>query len=570
MSKKSSGRADVVVIGAGFAGLYALYRFRDVLGLDVRVFETGDGVGGTWYWNRYPGARCDSESFYYSYSFSEELDQEWTWSSKYPEQPEILQYLEHVADRFDLAKDIQFATKVVSAIYDEPSATWTVRTDQGDTVRASFVVTAVGCLSAANMPDIPGIEGFGGDSYHTGAWPKDGVDFSNRRVALIGTGSSGIQSTPVIAAEADHLTVFQRTANYTVPTRNTALTPEATAWVKTNYPEIRQKTRDTGAGFPYDPIARSAFEVTDEEREEIFESLWQEGGFKFMWGSFNDLMQNKAANTLAADFIRKKIREMVNDPETAEKLCPNDHPWGSKRPPIDTDYFTTYNRDNVDLVDLKAEPIEAITEKGVRTAAGEYPVDTIVYATGFDAMTGSLLKIDIQGKDGVTLGEKWSAGPRTYLGLQVAGFPNLFTITGPGSPSVLMNMPVAIEQHVNWISDCIVHMRETGAKKIEADLDAENLWVEHVNDAAQATLFYEARSWYLGVNIPGKPRVFMPYVGGGKVYSQICDQVVQDGYEGFALDGPSAKSSPALEGPERFSGLRNKIVQIVEAGMSTK
>jgi cation diffusion facilitator CzcD-associated flavoprotein CzcO len=526
---------DVVVIGAGFAGLYALYRLRDVLGLDVRVFETGDGVGGTWYWNRYPGARCDSESFYYSFSFSEELEQEWTWSSKYPEQPEILRYLEHVADRFDLSKDIQLSTRVTSAVYDEDANLWTVETDQGDTIVAPYVVTAVGCLSAANLPDIPGRDRFGGESYHTGAWPKEGVEFTGKRVALIGTGSSGIQSTPVIAAEADALTVFQRTPNYTVPTRNTELSPEATRWIKENYPEIREKTRDTVSGFPYDPIERSAFEVTEEERNAIFERLWQEGGFKFMWGSFNDLMSDKAANDLAADFIRNKIREMVNDPETAEKLCPNDHPWGSKRPPIDTDYFVTYNRDNVELVDIKADPILEITEKGVRTAEGEWEVDTIVFATGFDAMTGSLLKIDIQGTGGLTLNEKWKAGPRTYLGLQVHGFPNLFTITGPGSPSVLMNMPVAIEQHVDWISDCIEHMRQTGKSRIEADLAAEDQWVETVNESAKETLFYEARSWYLGVNIPGKPRVFMPFVGGGKVYAEICDEVVANGYRGFEL-----------------------------------
>lgn len=528
---------DVVVIGAGFAGLYALYRFRDVLGLSVRVFETADGVGGTWYWNRYPGARCDSESFYYSFSFSEELDQEWNWSSKYPEQPEILSYLEHVADRFDLQKDIQLATKVDSAKYDEATATWTVTTDRGDTFIAPYVVTAVGCLSAANLPDFPGRETFEGESYHTGAWPQDGVDFSGKRVALIGTGSSGIQSTPVIAAEAASLTVFQRTPNYTVPTRNKALSPEAAKWIKENYRGIREKTRDTVAGFPYDPIDRSAFDVTAEEREEIFEALWQEGGFKFMWGSFNDLMRDRDANELAAEFIRKKIREMVHDPETAEKLCPSDHPWGSKRPPIDTDYFVTFNRDNVELVDIKTAPISEITKTGVKTEAGEWDVDTIVFATGFDAMTGSLLKINIEGVGGLTLNEKWEAGPRTYLGLQVNGFPNLFTITGPGSPSVLMNMPVAIEQHVDWISDCIEHMRKHGVKKIEAELDAENQWVEHVNEAAKETLFYEARSWYLGVNIPGKPRVFMPFVGGGKVYREICDEVVSKGYEGFELAG---------------------------------
>ena len=537
MVEQGTDEYDVLVIGAGFAGLYALYRFRDVLGLRVRVYETGDGVGGTWYWNRYPGARCDSESFYYSYSFSEELEQEWTWSSKYPEQPEILRYLEHVASRFDLMPDIQLSTRVTSAVYDEAGARWNVETDRGDRVVAPFLVTAVGCLSAANLPEIPGRDTFSGESYHTGQWPKEGVDFTGRRVALVGTGSSGIQSTPVIADEAQSLTVFQRTPNYTVPTRNHDLTPEATKWIKENYRGIRQKTRESAAGFPYDPIERSAFDVTEEERNQIFEALWQEGGFKFMWGSFHDLMRDRDANDLAAEFIRNKIREIVDDPETAEKLCPSDHPWGSKRPPIDTDYFVTYNRDNVELVDIKTDPIAEITEKGIRTEQGEWTFDMIVYATGFDAMTGSLLKIDIRGRDGLTLGEKWHAGPRTYLGLQVHGFPNLFTITGPGSPSVLMNMPVAIEQHVDWISDCIEHMRSEGAKRIEPDLDAENRWVERVNEEAKETLFYEARSWYLGVNIPGKPRVFMPFVGGGAVYREICDEIVAKGYEGFQLAG---------------------------------
>jgi cation diffusion facilitator CzcD-associated flavoprotein CzcO len=535
MTEENRENLDVVIIGAGFAGLYALHRFRNVLGLNARVFETGDGVGGTWYWNRYPGARCDSESFYYSYSFSEALEQEWTWSSKYPEQPEILEYLEHVADRFDLMKDIRLSTRVVSAVYDESSSNWTVTTDRGDRIVAPFVVTAVGCLSAANLPDIPGRDRFRGESHHTGAWPKEGVDFKGKRVALIGTGSSGIQATPVIAEDADRLTVFQRTPNFTVPTRNKQLSPEATAWIKQNYRGIREKTRETVAGFPYDPIERSAFEVSDEEREAIFESLWQEGGFKFMWGSFNDLMRDRRANDLAADFIRRKIREIVKDPETAEKLCPTDHPWGSKRPPIDTDYYVTFNRAHVELVDLKEEPIVEITEEGIRTEKHEYPVDMIVYATGFDAMTGSLLKLDIRGVDGLTLREKWSAGPRTYLGLQIAGFPNLFTITGPGSPSVLMNMPVAIEQHVDWISDCLEHMKENGAKRIEADLAAENAWVDHVNEAARETLFYEAKSWYLGVNIPGKPRVFMPYVGGGKLYREKCNEIAEGGYEGFRL-----------------------------------
>ncbi len=526
---------DVLVIGAGFAGLYALHRFRNEQGLNVRVLEAADGVGGTWYWNRYPGARCDSESFYYSYSFSDELQQEWRWSSKYPEQPEILAYLEHVADRFDLTKDIQFETKVTAAIYNDDTADWTVETDAGEAFTAQYLVSAVGCLSAANLPDIPGRDKFTGESYHTGMWPKEGVDFKGKRVALIGTGSSGIQSTPVIAADAQQLTVFQRTANYTVPTRNNLLSDEATAAIKENYAEIRELTRNTPSCFPYKTIERSGLDVNDEERQAVFEDLWNEGGFRFIYGSFSDLMVNKEVNSYASEFIRSKIRAIVQDPETANKLCPTDHPYGSKRPPIDTDYYTSFNRDNVELVDLKAEPIVEITETGIRTELREYKFDTIVFATGFDAMTGSLLKIDIRGVNGLTLAEKWSAGPLTYLGLQIAGFPNLFTITGPGSPSVLTNMPVSIEQHVDWISDCIAYMHDNGISKIEAQPDAEATWVAHVNEVAEQTLFYEARSWYLGVNIPGKPRVFMPYVGGAKVYRDKCQEVADAGYEGFKL-----------------------------------
>jgi len=532
---EASRSLDVVIIGAGFAGLYALYRFRDVLGLDARVYETGDGVGGTWYWNRYPGARCDSESFYYSYSFSEELEQEWEWSSKYPEQPEILAYLNHVADRFDLRRDIQLCTKVLSAAYDESAARWEVTTDRGERISATYVVTAVGCLSAANVPEIPGRDDFRGDWYHTGAWPKQGVDFSGKRVGLIGTGSSGIQATPVIAAQAEHLTVFQRTPNYTVPTRNARLRPEEWAKIKRDYRAIRQKTRETQAGFPYDVLERSAFDVSDEQRREIYEQLWAEGGFKFLWGSFGDLLRDKRANHTAAEFIRSKIREIVKDPGTAEKLCPTDHPYGSKRPPIDTDYYVTFNRPNVSLVDIKRSPIVEITPEGIRTEDATYELDTIVFATGFDAMTGSLLKIDLRGVGGLRLAEKWAAGPRTYLGLQVAGFPNLFTITGPGSPSVLLNMPVAIEQHVDWISDCIEQMRVKGFRTIQPQLDAEDAWVEHVNEVAKQTLFYEAKSWYLGANVPGKPQVFMPYVGGQPLYRQKCEAVATAGYAGFEL-----------------------------------
>ncbi len=526
---------DALIIGAGFSGLYALHHLGSGLGLSARVYEAADGVGGTWYWNRYPGARCDSESYYYSYSFSEELEQEWEWTSKYPEQPEILRYLEHVADRFDLRRDIQLGTRVTEATFDETRNRWEIRTDQGERVWAQFLISAVGCLSAANVPKIDGAERFEGEQYHTGAWPHEGVDFDGKRVGLIGTGSTGIQATPVIAAEADHLTVFQRTANYSVPARNTPLTQEEVLDTKANYREIRRLCRESFGGFPYTGVERSAFEVSDEERKAIYEQLWQDGGFKFLWASFSDLLSDKAANDTAADFIRGKIRETVKDPEVAEKLCPKDHPYGSKRPPIDTDYFETFNRDNVTLVDVRESPIVEITPAGIRTQDDEYELDTIVFATGFDAMTGSLLGMNIRGLGGRSLEDKWTEGPKTYLGLQIAGFPNLFTITGPGSPSVLSNMPVSIEQHVEWIADCISHLRGKGLTRIEATEHAEEEWVEHVRVVASFTLFPQANSWYLGANIPGKKRVFMPYVAGVLPYRQRCDEVASKNYEGFEL-----------------------------------
>ena len=532
---------DAVIVGAGFSGLYMLYRLRDVLGLSARVYEAGDGVGGTWYWNRYPGARCDSESFYYCYSFSRELEQEWTWSSKYPEQPEILSYLEHVADRFDLKRDITLSTRVTGATFREGDGSWEVRTDDGAVVTARYLISAVGCLSAANVPPIPGLERFEGSWYHTGAWPHEGVDFSGRRVALIGTGSTGIQATPVIAAEADHLTVFQRTPNYSVPARNFLMSDEATREIKASYPEIRRKARESFGGFPYDRSERSALADSPEEREALYERLWaEEGGFKFIYGSYNDLLINQAANDTAAEFIRGKIREIVKDPEVAETLAPKDYPYGTKRPPIDTHYFETFNRDNVTLVDLRRTPITEITATGVRTTDGDYEVDIIVFATGFDAMTGSLLRIDPEGRAGTPLATAWEGGPVTYLGLQVAGYPNLFLITGPGSPSVLTNMPLAIEQHVEWIADCIAFMREHGWTTVEATEDAQEAWVDVVRDVAEVTLFPKANSWYLGANIPGKKRVFMPYVGGFAPYREHCDEVVAEGYRGFSFSGRPA------------------------------
>jgi cation diffusion facilitator CzcD-associated flavoprotein CzcO len=542
MSESSPARpgldVDAVVVGAGFSGLYMLYRLRDLLGLTVRCFESGEGVGGTWYWNRYPGARCDSESVYYSYSFSQELQQEWTWSTKYPEQPEILRYLNHVADRFNLRPAISLNTRVTAARFLDGRDCWEVRTDGGEVVLCRFFISAVGCLSAANIPPIPGLDSFEGDWYHTGAWPHHPVDFSGHTVGLIGTGSTGIQATPVVAAEADHLYVFQRTPNYSIPARNRPLSHEEWQDIKAGYGDLRRRCRESWSGFPYDRSELSALEVSPAEREAKYEQLWtEEGGFKFLFGSFNDFLTNQEANDTVADFIRRKIHEIVKDPKVADRLSPKDYPYGTKRPPIDTGYYETFNRDNVTLVDLRETPIIQITPKGLSTSDREYPLDVIVFATGFDAMTGSLLRIDVQGKQGLTLRDKWAHGPLTYLGLQVAGFPNMFVITGPGSPSVLANMPTAIEQHVEWITDCVEYMREHDLTRVEASEDAEEEWGGRVRAVADATLFPKARSWYMGANIPGKTRVFMPYVGGFGPYDELCQGVAASGYQGFVFSG---------------------------------
>ena len=526
---------DALIIGAGFSGLYQLYCLRDRLGLSVEVLEAADGVGGTWYWNRYPGARCDSESHTYCYTFSKELLQEWEWTERYPAQPEILRYINHVADRFDLRRSIRFNTRVKSAHYDEAANLWRVTTEKGERLAAKFLITAVGCLSTANVPKIPGLEAFAGRWYHTGEWPHEGVDFRGKRVGQIGTGSTGIQSAPVIAETAAHLTVFQRTANYSVPARNAPLKPEFSRYVKENWDEIRHMMHGNPNGHAFIIEDRSVFDVTPERRKELYEAAWKKGGLQFR-ATFRDLVQSKAANDTAAEFIKDKIREIVKDPKTAAILANIDHPYAAKRPPIDTDYFATFNRPNVSLVDLRATPIESITPAGIRTTEKEYPLDIIVLATGFDALTGALLRMDIRGRDGLALAEAWRSGPRNYLGLQVAGFPNLFTITGPGSPSVLCNLPVAIEQHVDWITDCIAYMRAHQLERIETSTAAMDGWVEKVNAAANATLLPLAtHSWYLGANVPGKPRVFMPYAGGMAQYRKICDEVTADGYRGFAL-----------------------------------
>jgi cation diffusion facilitator CzcD-associated flavoprotein CzcO len=531
-----SRKVDAVVVGAGIAGLYQLYKLRE-RGMTTRVFETGDGVGGTWYWNRYPGARCDVESLSYSYSFSPELEQEWNWTERYPTQPEILRYVNHVADRFDLRKDITFSTRVVSAVYDDSTQRWRVDTDTGEIVDAQFLIMATGCLSRSKLPEVPGLDRFQGPTYHTGHWPHEGVDFTGMRVGIIGTGSSAVQSIPVIAEQTADLTVFQRTPAYSIAALNRPLEQSEIDSMKTDYRAWREAQRTSGFGVPVEMPTQSALEVSEEERFAKYEAGWQKGTLVSILAGYTDTLTNREANDTAAEFIRRKIRERVNDPEVAETLSPRSYPFGTKRPCLDTNYYETFNKPNVHLVDLRKTPLVELTENGLRTSEQEYEFDAIVFATGFDAMTGALTAIDIRGKGGIALREKWAEGPRSYLGVAVAGFPNLFTITGPSSPSVLSNMIVSIEQHVDWITDCAAYLRERGIGAIEATAEAEDGWVAHVEEAGNATLYPTADSWYMGSNVPGKPRVFMAYIGGVGVYRQLCDEVAAKGYEGFTLEG---------------------------------
>ncbi|MER6978748.1 flavin-containing monooxygenase [Streptomyces carpinensis] len=527
-------KIDAIIVGAGIAGLYQLYKLRE-LGMNTRVLEAGDNVGGTWYWNRYPGARCDVESLSYSYSFSPELEQEWTWTERYPAQPEILRYINHVAERFDLRKDITFGTRVISAVYDEAVQRWLVDTDTGESIDSQFLIMATGCLSASKLPEVPGLERFQGPTYHTGHWPHEGVDFTGMRVGIIGTGSSSVQSTPVIAEQAADLTVFQRTPAYSLAARNRPLEQSEIAEMKANYRAWREAQRTSGFGVPVELPTQSALEVSPKERTAKYEAGWREGTLVSILGGYTDTLTDQEANETAAEFVRQKIRERVHDPEVAETLSPRTYPFGTKRPCLDTGYYETFNKSHVHLVDLRKTPLVKLTERGLRTSEQEYELDAIVFATGFDAMTGALNAIDIRGKGGTALRDKWAEGPRSYLGLAVAGFPNLFTITGPSSPSVLSNMIVSIEQHVDWITDCIAYLREHDIAAIEPTADAEDGWVAHVEEVGNATLYPTADSWYMGSNVPGKPRVFMAYIGGVGVYRQRCDEVAAKGYQGFTL-----------------------------------
>jgi|SRR6266478_4945853 len=542
---KAMADYDVIIVGAGFAGLYALYKLRKE-GYSALLYEAGSGVGGVWYWNRYPGARVDVENLEYSYTFSKELEQDWQWSEQYSSQPELEAYANHVADRFDLKRDIRFGTRVTAMRFDEETDRWSVVTNQGDHVTGQYCVMATGCLSVPKEIDLPGIDNFKGKIYRTSLWPKGGVDFTGKRVGEIGTGSSGIQSIPVIAEQAAHLTVFQRTAAFSMPSQNGPTDPaKVKAWFD-NRDKYHQQQRQSAFGLVMSDIApRSAHDVSDEERRRLYEERWERGGLGII-GTFYDLLTDQKANDTAAEFVREKIRGLIEKPELAKKLLPYGHPIFTKRPCVDSGYFGTFNRDNVTLVDLREEPLETVTETGIRAGGTDYDFDILVLAIGFDAMTGALCNIDIRGRSGVSLKERWSDGPGTYLGLAVAGFPNMFLITGPGSPSVLGNMMAAIEENADWIADCIRYMDERQLTAIDATCEAQYAWVAEVNRAAAATLYPLAKSWYMGDNVAGKKRAFMPYIGGWKKYLDRCDEVAANGYEGFAL--APGRATPEMAG----------------------
>lgn len=537
-------KPDVTVVGAGFSGLYLIHRLRN-MGLSVQVLEAATDAGGTWYWNRYPGARCDSDSVYYSYSFDDALQQEWNWSERYSPQPEILKYLQHVADRFDLRRDIAFEKRVESAVFNEAENRWRITTEQGDTITSRYLVMATGCLSEPNTPKIQGAESFSGPVYHTGRWPHEPVSFKNRTVGVIGTGSSAIQLIPQIAKEADQVYVFQRTPNFSIPARNATLDPDYVDTIKTNYEQLRDEARRSVTGIPVATTGKTAAQLSPEERLECLEKAWEAGGIQLLF-TFTDIVLDPESNAIVTAFVHDKIRQTVKDPEVAEKLIPRSYPIGAKRICVDTDYYATFNRDNVTLVDVKADPITEIAANGLKTQCETlWEFDDLVYATGFDAMTGAIMKVDIRGREGKSLREKWRDGPKTFMGFATEGFPNLFMITGPGSPSVLSNMTTSIEQHVELVTDFIQHLMTEEIARAEPTRAAEEKWVNHVNEVAQQTLYPKANSWYIGANIPGKPHVFLPYPGGVGPYRILCDDMVKNGYEGFELSSETKETQTA-------------------------
>jgi cation diffusion facilitator CzcD-associated flavoprotein CzcO len=530
----SAADVEMLIIGAGFAGLRMLVQARR-LGLKARVLEAGDGVGGTWYWNRYPGARCDVLSADYSYSFSQELEQEWRWSERYATQPEILRYIDFVAHKFDLLPDVTLSTRMDSATYDERDNRWVLECSDGVVRTCRTLVMATGCLSTAKLPDIPGRDSFAGETYHTAYWPHEDIDFSNKTVGVIGTGSSGTQLIPIVARQAEKLVVFQRTPNFSIPARNAPITDAQDAEIKANYADRRVKARNSPNGLGILPNRQSALEVTAEERAAHYESQWETAGFGFIL-SYYDLLLDRGANDTAADFIRGKIADIVENPDVLDKVTPTGYPFGAKRPCVDSGYFETLNEPNVELIDVRTDSIVAITEDGVSTESGLHELDVLVFATGFDAMTGSLLKPKIVGRGGRTLTEKWSDGPVTNLGISTEGFPNFFFITGPGSPSLLSNVLFSIEQHTDWLSDLLAHASATGCDVIESSAESEREWTDHVHDAAAQTLYPQANSYYMGDEIDGKPRGFMPYCLGVRQFRRKCDEVAASGYEGFLLE----------------------------------
>jgi cation diffusion facilitator CzcD-associated flavoprotein CzcO len=533
MQKQPPQLFDAVIVGAGFAGLRALYTMRKA-GLKCRVIEASDEPGGVWNYNRYPGARCDVESYDYSYGFSEELEQEWRWTERYAKQAEILSYIRHVVDKFDLARDISFSTRLESARYDEAHALWTVETSKGQSLKSRFLIMAVGQLSKPKKPEIPGEASFKGEIYHSALWPREEVDFTGKRVGIIGTGSSGVQMTPVIAEKADHLCVFQRTANYSIPACHAHISDEEDAAIKADYKTRREQARNSPSGLGFVPNGASAMDDPPEVREKNFEKAWNRLGFGFAL-VYKDILLNEEANEIAKEFVHRKIAEKVHDPETREKLTPKGFPFGTMRPAVDHLYYEAFNRDNVELVDIKEDPIKEITATGIRTENAEYPLDIIIFATGFDVFTGSLLAPEIVGRGGITLRERWEDGPKNYLGLSTVGFPNMFIMVGPGSPSLLSNVLVSTEDHADFIRDLILSMQAEGIDEVEANAEAEKRWVEHVNERSKETLYPKARSYYMGDEIPGKPHVFMPYSGGVRGYRRILQNVKQNHWEGFEL-----------------------------------
>jgi cation diffusion facilitator CzcD-associated flavoprotein CzcO len=537
MPVEARGPYDAIVIGAGISGMYQLHRLRG-LGLRARVFEAGGGVGGTWYWNRYPGARFDSESWTYGYSFSDEILREWEWSEHFAAQPETLRYCNFVADKLDLRRDIEFNCRIKAAVYDEAATQWEIETEDGRRARARFLITAIGPLSTPTMPTIPGVESFRGEAYHTGRWPHEPVTFAGKRVGVIGTGATAVQAITEIAKTVGHLTVFQRTPNWCAPLHNSRIDAATQARIKATYPEIFAICRDSFGCFIHQADPRKALEVSAEEREAFYEKLYREPGFGIWMGNFRDVLVDPEANATITEFMRRKIRARVRDPKVAQKLIPTNHGFGTRRVPLESGYYEVYNQPNVRLVDIRETPIERITPAGIKTSDAEHQLDMIIYATGFDAITGAFDRIDVRGLGGRRLRETWAEGPRTYLGLQIVGFPNLFTLVGPHNAATFCNIPRCIEQNVDWVTALIAHMREKGLARVEATAEAEREWTQHVHDTGRRMLFTQVDSWMMGINsnIAGKQkRTFIVYAGGAPKYREKCDEVTAGGYAGFTF-----------------------------------